>query len=303
LTGLKAARLAGAGLALALLGYAALGLYSVDTDESAVAFVLGRARPADILPGIHWNPPWPFGRVVVAKTATSFVMPVGYRMAPRPGAEPISDLWLTGDTNVVAARVNVQYTIESLRRFLLAQEDPRELVRSVGERVFTRVLLASTVDDVLGMRRAALRLEVHRGIQESLDAEGVGIAVQSITLEELAPPSEGRVRDAFQAVQNARSDRERTELEAESYRRQALARARGEAQKLRSEARAARHRRIEIARGETQRFRALAREHARAPAVTEERLYLESLERLLPGLETYVVEPGDGGRVNLRVVE
>jgi len=303
LTGLKAARLAGAGLALALLGYAALGLYSVDTDESAVAFVLGRARPADILPGIHWNPPWPFGRVVVAKTATSFVMPVGYRMAPRPGAEPISDLWLTGDTNVVAARVNVQYTIESLRRFLLAQEDPRELVRSVGERVFTRVLLASTVDDVLGMRRAALRLEVHRGIQESLDAEGVGIAVQSITLEELAPPSEGRVRDAFQAVQNARSDRERTELEAESYRRQALARARGDAQKLRSEARAARHRRIEIARGETQRFRALAREHARAPAVTEERLYLESLERLLPGLETYVVEPGDGGRVNLRVVE
>lgn len=303
MTGLKAARLAGAGLALALLGYAALGLYSVDTDESAVAFVLGRARPADILPGIHWNPPWPFGRVVVAKTATSFVMPVGYRMAPRPGAEPISDLWLTGDTNVVAARVNVQYTIESLRRFLLAQEDPRELVRSVGERVFTRVLLASTVDDVLGMRRAALRLEVHRGIQESLDAEGVGIAVQSITLEELAPPSEGRVRDAFQAVQNARSDRERTELEAESYRRQALARARGEAQKLRSEARAARHRRIEIARGETQRFRALAREHARAPAVTEERLYLESLERLLPGLETYVVEPGDGGRVNLRVVE
>jgi len=303
LTGLRTARLAGAGLALALLGYAALGLYSVDTDESAVAFVLGRARPADILPGIHWNPPWPFGRVVVAKTATSFVMPVGYRMAPRPGAEPISDLWLTGDTNVVAARVNVQYTIESLRRFLLAQEDPRELVRSVGERVFTRVLLASTVDDVLGMRRAALRLEVHRGIQESLDAEGVGIAVQSITLEELAPPSEGRVRDAFQAVQNARSDRERTELEAESYRRQALARARGEAQKLRSEARAARHRRIEIARGETQRFRALAREHARAPAVTEERLYLESLERLLPGLETYVVEPGDGGRVNLRVVE
>lgn len=303
MTGLRTARLAGAGLALALLGYAALGLYSVDTDESAVAFVLGRARPADILPGIHWNPPWPFGRVVVAKTATSFVMPVGYRMAPRPGAEPISDLWLTGDTNVVAARVNVQYTIESLRRFLLAQEDPRELVRSVGERVFTRVLLASTVDDVLGMRRAALRLEVHRGIQESLDAEGVGIAVQSITLEELAPPSEGRVRDAFQAVQNARSDRERTELEAESYRRQALARARGEAQKLRSEARAARHRRIEIARGETQRFRALAREHARAPAVTEERLYLESLERLLPGLETYVVEPGDGGRVNLRVVE
>jgi len=78
--------------------------------------------------------------------------------------------------------------------------------------------------------------------------------------------------------------------------------AEGEAETLRARARAERHRRIELARGSAARFRAVAREHERAPGVTEQRLYLETLERLLPGVERYVVEPGEKGRVNLRVV-
>jgi len=287
--------------ALVAAGCAAFGVYSVDSDESAVAFVFGRAVGLDVLPGIHWNPPWPFGRVVIAKTATNFVMPIGYRIEPEMGP-PISDVWLTGDTNIVSGRLNVQYSIESLTDYLLAHEEPRELLRRAGERVVTRLLVSEGVDGVLASRRAELRLAVRQGVQDLLAAEGVGIAVQSVTIEELAPPREGRVRDAFQDVQNASADRERSALEARAYRRQVLAEAEGEAERVLSESRADRHRRIELARGETERFLALAREHARSPRVTEQRLYLETLERLLPDLETYVVDPSGGATVNLRVV-
>jgi membrane protease subunit HflK len=285
-----------------LAGYAALGLYSVESDESAVAFVFGRAVGRDLLPGIHWNPPWPFGRVVVAKTATNFVMPIGYRMLPGGGREPISDLWLTGDTNIVNARLNVQFSITSLSQFLISQEDPRELLRRAGERMLTRFLISEGVDGVLAGRREALREAVARGVQELLHAGGAGITVQSVTIEELAPPREGQVRDAFQDVQNSRADRERAALEARAYRSQVLAEAEGEAERLLSEARGDRHRRIELARGEAARFESLAREHDRAPRVTEERLYLETLERLLPNIETYVVGSRDDETVNLRVL-
>lgn len=289
------------GIAAAALAYKAIGLYDVDADESAVAYVFGRAVARDVLPGIHWNPPWPFGRVVVAKTKTNFVMPVGYRFDPQAGP-PISSLWLTGDTNLVTARLNVQFSIDSLADFVMAHEEPRELLRRVAEGGLTGFLVAERVDAVLGARRSDLGIALRREVQAALDREGVGIAVQSVTVEELAPPRIGDVRSAFQDVQSARADRERLVLEARSYRRQVLAEAEGEAERLRSGARAQRYRRIELARGAAGRFRSVAREHARAPEVTEQRLYLETLERLLPGLETYVVEAGEEGRVNLRVV-
>lgn len=288
--------------AVLLLAYLCLGIYSVESDESAVAFVFGRAVGRDVLPGIHWNPPWPFGRVEVARTATNFVMPIGYRMLPGRDVEPISDLWLTGDTNIVTARLNVQYSVASLTDFRIVHEVPTEFLRRAGERVLTRFLISEGVDGILAGRREALRSAVQHGVQELLDAAGVGIAVQSVTIEELAPPREGGVYSAFQDVQNARADRERAVLEAHAYRRQVLAEAEGEAEHLRSRALAERHRRIQLAQGEAERFLALAVEHARAPRVTEQRLYLESMERLLPGLETYVVEPGKDGKVNLRVV-
>jgi modulator of FtsH protease HflK len=284
-----------------VVAWLASGIYSVEPDESAVGFVLGRAVSRDVLPGIQWNPPWPLGRVEIAKTATSFVMPVGFRMV-RDAGTPVSELWLTGDTNVVTARLTMQYRIRSLADFLLASESPRELLRRAGEREVTRFMGGDGVDALLTARQAALRTAVRDGVQAILDAEGVGIDVQSVAIEELAPPRQGAVRGAFQAVQDASADRERTIFEARAYHAQVLAEARGEADRMRSEAHGERHRRVELARGEAERFASLAREHARAPVVTEQRLYLEALERLLPEIETYVVQPGPDGRVHLRVM-
>jgi membrane protease subunit HflK len=287
---------------LAAAAYLGSGFYSVQTDESAVAFVLGRAVGRDELPGMHWNPPWPFGRVLVEKTATNFTMPIGYRLVERPGEPPISDLWLTGDTNEITARLDVQYSVRSLTDLALAHEQPRELLRRGGERVLSRFLVSENVDAAITTKRAELQDFVRRELQALLDADGVGIQVQAVSIQELAPPIEGQVRSAFQEVQNASADRERSISEARAYEAQVLAEAQGEAQRRLSEATATRYRRIEVASGEADRFQALAREHDRAPALTEQRLYLETLERLLPGLQTYVVEPAKDGKVNLRIV-
>jgi membrane protease subunit HflK len=280
----------------------ATGLYSVNSDESAVAFLFGRAADRDVGPGIHWHAPWPLGSVQVAQTATSFVMPIGYRLRPDLSGPEVSDAWLTGDTNIVTLRLDVQYRIRSLADFLIAHENPRELLRRAGEHSLTAFLASAGVDDVLTTARQRLLDSVGAAVQAHLDRAGVGIEVRSVSVQELAPPAEGGVRASVQEVQNARTDRERRSFEARSYRAQVLAEATGRAEQLVSEARAARHRRMELARGETSRFLALVREHARAPAVTEQRLYLEAVERLLPRLQTFVVQPDPHGRVNLRLV-
>jgi membrane protease subunit HflK len=288
--------------ALALAAYTAWGVYGVQPDESGVELVFGRVVARDVLPGIHWNPPPPFGTVLVDKTATSFVMPVGYQFIERPGEPATSDLWLTADTNVVTLRVNIQYSVRSLADFALSHEQPRQLLRRAGERVITAYLAGQPVDAVLTNERQRLAAITRDRLQEVLDREGVGISVQSVSIEELGPPLDGGVRSAFQEVQNSSSDRERVIHEAHAYAAQTHAQAEGEGQAVRDRAYTDRHARIEGARGESARFAALAREHARAPGLTEQRLYLESIDRLMPKTNLYVVEPGPGGKVNLRIV-
>jgi membrane protease subunit HflK len=282
--------------------YAAAGFYSVASDESGVAIRLGRAVDRGVLPGIHWNAPWPLGRTIVEKTATSFIMPIGFRFVERVGDPPTSDLWLTGDTNVVTARMTVQYSIASLGDFALAHETPRQLLRRVGERAAGALLAGENVDGVLTGRRQAIGRELHTRMQELLDTSATGIRVQSISLQELAPPVSGGVRTAFQDVQNASSDRERMIQEAHAYAAQIEAETTGEVQQIKSTARSDRHARVTRSAARAARFQSLAQEHARSPWLTEQRIYLETIERLLPNIETYVIEPSESGTVNLRIL-
>jgi len=289
--------------ALALAVYAATGIYQVQTDESGVAFCFGRVVGRDLLPGIHWNAPWPMGRVVVAKTATNFIMPIGYRLQPRPGLGAISDMWLTGDTNVITARLIIQYRIKSLTGFVVAHEAPREMVRRAGERVLADFLAREGVDGVLTTRRNVIPKAVTDGVQKLLDELQVGIEVQSVSIQELAPPLQGGVRDEFQDVQNAKSDRERLVHEARASAAQTLAEAQGEADRIHNQALADKRRSTERAKGRGIRFAALAAQHDAAPKLTEERLFLETVERVLGKTQNFVVEPNENGSVKLRVLQ
>ena len=286
-------------LALAAALYAAGGVFNIQPDETGVAFVFGRAGSALLDPGIHWNPPWPFGRVVVQKTATSQTLSVGYgseAVTSGQASARAADLWLTGGSSMVRVRFDIQYTVSDLYAFLVQGETPTEILRAVAERNATRFLVQNSVDNILTSRRQVLRQDIQGGMQEVLDRHNLGIQIRSVDIAELSPPQDGEVDIAFQQVQSARSDRERAIQDALSQQAQITSGAAAKARELEERARAERFARVELAKGDADRFLALAREHAAAPAMTEQRLYLERREKLLPRTKLFIVEPSGDGR-------
>jgi len=146
------------------------------------------------------------------------------------------------------------------------------------------------VDDLLTTGKVIGQQGVQSASQELLDRYGCGVSISSISIESMAPP--GEVLDAFREVANAREDRERIKREADSYANQLVPRARGEAARLMAEAAGYCEGRINEAEGDAARFTSLAAEYAKARETTEARLYLETMEEVLPRLKKIVVEPG-----------
>jgi membrane protease subunit HflK len=291
--------------ALAASFYLATGFFNVEPDETGVTFFLGAIDERHAEPGIHWIWPRPFGRRVVAKTATNLSVPIGYE----PGVPFASvsrrapDLWVTGGTSIIRARLDVQYTIADLADYSLISERPIDFMRAAGEQVITRLLVMMNVDDALTTGRQTLREQVMRDLQSRLDAARIGIKILSVNIEELSPPKEGEVDQAFQQVQSARSDRERSVQNAYGESAKTLSQAQAKAQALISQAAADRYSRVEIAKGEAARFSALSLAYQKAPENTEMRLYLESIERLMPKLRVYVVDPTRPGQFQLRTAK
>ena len=157
------------------------------------------------------------------------------------------------------------------------------------------------MDDILTSGRLALIERVRARTQTLLDAWAVGIEVLGINLESVEPPA--TVVASFQAVQNARADRERLISEAQSYANSILPVARGEADRQVNDALAFQNQRVSAAHGDAARFAKLAAEHRRAPAVLEQRLYLESVERVLPRVRRYVLDRGGDSALPLRLIE
>ena len=281
--------------------YAAAGAFNVQPDETGVAFLFGRAVAPRLEPGLHWNPPAPFGRVVVQRTATNLTVPIGYAAERASGGSArAGDLWMTGGSSLVRARLDIQYTVGDLYAVLTRGETPTAMLRAAAERVTTRILVRSSVEEILTSRRQLLRQEIQTALQELLDGHGLGIQVRAVDIVELSPPQDGEVDIAFQQVQSARSDRERAIQNAYARQAQITSAAAAQARSLEEKARSDRFARVEVAKGRAERFTALAREHATAPAMTEQRLYLEKMEMLLPKAQLYVVE---GGRVSVRSVK
>jgi len=226
----------------------------------------------------------------VTRTET---VPIGFRTAEGGTATSLpSDegQWLTGDTNILAVELAVQYRVIRPVEWVVNGRDTQELVRRAAESVVTDAMGKLPVDEALTGGRLTLLEEVRRGTQELLDGWKSGVGIVSVALRSVDPPP--AVLAAFQDVQNAKSDRERFVNEAESYANETLPRARGEADSLVSSAASQRQKRVEEALGDAARFEALRREASLAPGPLRARLYLETLEKVLPRMKVYVVDEG-----------
>jgi membrane protease subunit HflK len=286
-------------VALGLAGaYGVVGVFEVAPDEEAAVLRLGRYTRT-LGPGLHWHAPLVERvekRVVTVTRREEF----GYRTTdpgppPKYQDVPEEQQALTGDENLVNIQFVLQYRVRDLSDFLFRVDTPEIVVRDVAEAAMREVVSRRPIDDALIKRRKLVAREAQERIQETLDRYGIGVEVQSVQLQDVEPPD--AVKDAFAEVTSAEQDRERLILEARGYAAEVVPRARGGAQEVLNQAKAYRDVRVLRSRGEASRFEQLLAEYRKAPDVTRERLYLETVEKVLPRVEIVIIEGTTGENV------
>lgn len=281
--------------------YLLSGVYIVGSDEVGVVRLFGRVWQERVPPGLHYRPPFPFTRLDKVKVRQVRRVTVGMEapdVVMGRQTNPLQAQFLTGDQNIILVRTVVQYTVHDPVRFLFTAADPEGIIQRVAESALASEIAQMPVDEVMTTGKIAIQNRVRQQAQLWLDR--IGVSVVAVTIEKVAPPDP--VKDAFEAVTQARQNRHRLILEAQSYANTVIPQARGEAQKLINEAVAYRDRRIAEAKGEAERFLALLAEYRKAKDVTSARLYLEAMEELLPKIKKVIVDP-HGGQLDVGMVQ
>jgi membrane protease subunit HflK len=277
--------------AVLIVVYLASGFYFVGTEQQGLVSVFGALRDAPVEPGLHWTWPWPIAKVFKLKVRETKRLTVGYRMPERVlerQSQVATTQFLTGDRNILDIRIVVQYVIRDPAAYLVRAREISRLIGTTAEAALTGVVVGRQVDDVLTTGKLAVQTDVQAVCQAALDRYDAGVSILGVNIESISPPSE--VVEAFRDVASAREDRNRITRQAQSYANETLAIARGEAARQKAEAEAYHHRVIAEAEGEAARFSSLAAEYRRAPSETATRLYLETLEEVMPRLDINVVD-------------
>lgn len=276
---------------LVALGVVALwafnAVYTVQPDELAVELRFGQPKPELSEPGLHFHW-WPIETVEKANTAEKLVNIGEVR------GNVSSGLMLSGDQNIVDVKFSVAYAVNDAVAYLFNVSDPDEMVRQVAESAMREAVGRRPAQDIFRDDRQGIADTVRGIIQTTLDGYGAGLAVNAISIEDAAPPRE--VADAFDEVQRAEQDEDRFVEESNQYSNQKLGQARGEAAQIREDAAGYKNRVVQEAEGEAQRFVSVYDEYAKAPEVTRQRLYLETMERVLRSSNKVIVEQGSNGQ-------
>lgn len=293
---------------LLLAAYLLSGIYTVRPAEVAVVRRFGKVVAPRVTDGLHYRLPWPVERVDVVNVSEVRRETVGVT-EPEPDhplhAEGPGKLQvLSGDTNIVDYEVIAQYQVSDPAAYLFRVDyPPYQLIRDSVRAAVTRLSGATGVDAVLTTERQRLEEGIRREVQTDLDERGAGLSVVGVNLQKAYPPDE--VAEAFRKVSSAREDKARTVNQAEGYRNSVVPEARGQSQGILAEARAYAQAEVDRARGASESFGAILAEYRTSgeiygEQVTRLRLYLETMEKVLPQVATYVVQPGE--RVNLRLL-
>jgi Cu+-exporting ATPase len=283
------------------------GIYIIRPTEIGIVQRFGQKLLPYDAPGPHYKLPWPIDRLTRVRAHQVRTIEIGYRSnSAARGGEPASYEWnaqhrsgryqsrpdesltLTGDQNLVELNATVHYDLSHPDDFLLHQADGEATVRAAAEAVLRSALSTMPLGDVLTTGRAAIEQRVRGELQSRLDRYHCGVRVLSVRLEDVHPSVE--VVDAFRDVSAAYEEKNRRINEAEGYRNEQVALARGNAQALVQQARAYTLGRDNRAQGDAARFIDRETAYRTAPGPTETRLYLETLEQVLPGKRKLIVD-------------
>lgn len=255
------------------------GIYSVGPGEQGVIRTFGR-ETSKTGPGLHYQIPL-VQRVNVVNIENIRRVEVGFRGKERV---PNEALMITGDENIVEAQMIVQYRVADTSKALFRLKDPEETLRAAAEVALRGKVGQTTIDEVLTTGREKVQDETRAWLQELMNAYQSGLTITEVKLLIVDAPNE--VREAFHDVVRAREEKEKLINQAKGYRADVIPRARGEAEQVMREAEGYKEQRVLRARGDTARFDAMLAEYRKAEGVTRERLYLETMERILGKIET-----------------
>jgi membrane protease subunit HflK len=265
------------------------GVYPLNPGEAAVILRLGAYARTELREGLHSHLPWPIESRDVVHVGVSQRRDFGDVEATE-GDVLAETVMQTGDNNIVLVEFFVQYQIGDPFRNRYRVAESEALLEEAAQAAMREVVGRNTIDGVLSGRKDIIASEAEDLLQTLLDRYEAGILVADLELQDAQAPAP--VRQAFSDVIGANQDRNRAVNEAEAYANEVVPRARGEASELIASAQGFRDAKIANAVGEASRFLALTTEYQKAPAITRKRLYLETMEAVLPDTEKLIVEPG-----------
>lgn len=267
-------------------------VFIVSPDEEGVVKRFGVPVRA-VEPGPHFKIPL-IETVLQPKVAKLFRVEVGFRtnQQGRQQMVPQEALMLTGDMNILAIEFIVQYKIKEARDFLFNVADIHETIGKAAEASMREVVGKSKIDEALTTGKAVIQQDTLTLLQTILDQYHAGVQIAAVQLQDVDPPE--AVAAAFKDVTNAKEDREKLINQAQSYRNDIIPKAKGEAAELVNRAKGFAQSRLNRAQGETNRFLATLKEYNQAKDVISKRIYIETMEEILPHTEKIIID-GKGG--------
>jgi membrane protease subunit HflK len=285
----------GAGLliVLALVVWLASGFYTVDEKARGVVFTFGKYSETTS-PGLRWRFPFPFQSQEIVNLSSVRTVEVGYRNSVQTKV-PKESIMLTGDENIIDIQFAVQYTLKDPLDYLFNNKRPDDTVLQAAETAFREVVGASKMDFVLYEGREQVANEAQKLIQDILDRYKTGIAISRVTMQNAQPPEQ--VQAAFDDAVKAKQDLERQKNEGQAYFNDVVPKARGTASRLTEEAQGYRQRVLANAEGEASRFKQVLTEYNKAPQVTRDRMYIETVQQIMSSTSKILLDAKNGGNL------
>ena len=272
------------------------GIYIVGPDEVGVVRTFGEFTRVT-QSGLNWKFPAPIETANTPKVTEVKRIEIGFRSLKNGQYRTVEkeSLMLTGDENIVDAEMIVQYKIKDPVEYLFNIVLPELTVRQAAEASLRTVVGRNKIDETLTTGKFAIQEETKQQLQSILDKYESGIHIVAVQLQDVSPPKE--VIGAFKDVASAKEDKNRMINQAEGYRNDVIPKARGEAEAMIRDAEGFRDSRVKRAEGDAAKFTTILKEYNKAKSITEKRLYLETMEKVLPDIEKIIVPDKDSGNM------
>ena len=303
---LPGGHLSGMGIALILVGALAIwglsGFFRVQSEELGVVLRFGK-HVRTVQPGLNYHLPYPIETVLLPKALRVSTISIGMTLledASRRGRTmrdvPEESLMLTGDENIVDVDFTVLWRIkpDGVGNFLFNIQNPEGTVKAVAESAMREVIGRSPIQPILTGARNTIEQGVQELMQKTLDSYGAGVQITQVQMQKVDPPAQ--VIDAFRDVQAARADLERLQNEAQTYANRVVPEARGRSAQILQGAEGYKEQAIAEAKGQSARFNKVREEYDKAKDVTRQRIYLETMERILGSSQKLVYDGGPSGQ-------